>query len=76
MPQVEDDPKMGRPSMRTSENITRVKLLVQSDRMLTVQIISHELSLSRESVQTILLHDLGMQKMCTKIVPKILSEDQ
>ena len=38
--------------------------------------ISDKLSLNRESVQTILLRDLGMQKVCTKMVPKILYEDQ
>ena len=32
--------------------------------------------LNRESMQTTLLHDLEMQKMCAKMVPKILSEDQ
>ena len=74
---VEDDPKMGRPSTtRTDENITRVKQLVRSDRRLTVGMISDELSLNRESVQTILLHDLGMQKVCAKMVSKILWEDQ
>ena len=38
--------------------------------------ISDKLSLNRESVQMILLHDLGMQKVYSKLVPKILSEDQ
>ena len=38
--------------------------------------ISGELSLNRESVQTILLHDLGMQKVCAKMVLKILLKDQ
>ena len=38
--------------------------------------ISDEPSLNKESVQTILLHDLGMQKVCAKMVLKILSEDQ
>ena len=71
------DLKMGRPSTtRTDQNITRVKQLVQSDCRLTVRIISDKLSLNRESVQTILLHDLEMQKVCTKMVPKIFSEDQ
>ena len=58
---VEDYPKTGRPSTtRTDGNITRVNQLVRSDRRLTVRIISDELSLNRESVRTILLHDLGM----------------
>ena len=75
--EVEDYPKTRRPSTtRTDENITRVKLLVQSDHRLTVRMISDELSLNRESVRTILLHDLGMRKVCAKMVPKILSEDQ
>ena len=67
---------MGQPSTRTDENITRVKHLVRSDCRLTVRMISDELSLNKESVQTILLHDLGMQKVCAKMVPKILSKDQ
>ena len=75
--EAEDDPKSGRPSTAmTDENIIRVKQLVQSDRRLTVQKIADELGLNRESVQTILLHDLGMRKMCVKLVPKILSGDQ
>ena len=75
--EVEDDPKTGQPSTtRTDENITRVKQLVWSDRRLTVQMILDELSLNRESVQKILLYDLGMWKVCSKMVPKILSENQ
>ena len=53
--EVEDDSKMGQPfTTRTDENITRVKQLVQSDDMLTAQLISDELNRNRESVQTIL----------------------
>ena len=49
--EVEDDPKTGRPfTTRTDKNITRVKQLAQSDCRSTVQIISDELSLNRESV--------------------------
>ena len=74
---VEDDPKTGRSSTtRTDENIIRVKQLVRSHRRLTARMISDELSLNRESVWTILLHNLGMRKMCAKMLPKILSEDQ
>ena len=53
------------------KNITRVNQLVRSDRRLTVRMISEDLSLNKESVQTILLNDLGMQKVCAKMVPKI-----
>ena len=47
---VENGPKTGRRSTtRTDENITRVNQLVRSDRRLTVQMISEELSLNTES---------------------------
>ena len=75
--EVEDDPKTRRPSTtRTDENITRVNQLVQSDRRLTLQMISEDLSLNRESVRTSLLNNLVMQKVCAKMLPEILSEDQ
>ena len=75
--EVENDPKSGRPSTtKTVENAVRVKQLVRSDRRLTVQMIADELGLNKESKRTILLHDLGMWKVCAKLVPKILSEDQ
>ena len=75
--EVEDDPRSGRPSTATpDENIIRVKQQVRSDRRLTVRMIANELSLHRESVRTILLHDLGMQKVCAKLVSKIISEVQ
>lgn len=75
--EVEDDPRSGRPSTsKTDENIARVKQLVRSDRRLTVRMMADDLGLKRESVRTILLDELGMRKVCAKMVPKILSEDQ
>ena len=57
--EVQDDPRSERPSTATTdENIIREK------SRLTVQMIE-ELGLNRESVRTVLLHDLG----CEKCVP-------
>ena len=50
--------------------------MVRSDRRLTIRMIADNLDLNRESERNILLHDLGMRKVCAKLVPKILSEDQ
>ena len=67
--EVENDPKSGRPSTtKADENIRRVKQLVRSDRRFRVCMIADELALNRESVRTILLHDLGMRKVCAKLV--------
>lgn len=74
---VEDDPKSGRPSLtRTDDNIDRVNELVRSDRRMTVRMMAEELGLNRESIRTILVEDLEMRKVCAKMVPKLLSDDQ
>ena len=74
---LEDDPKSGRPTTsRNEENIQKVKKLVRSDLRLTVRMLAEELGLRRESVRLILTEDLGMKKICAKMVPKLLSDDQ
>ena len=75
--EVEDGLRSGRPSTtKIDKNIVRVKQMVRSDCRLTIRMIADNLDLNRESVRNILLHDLGMRKVCAKLVPKILSEDQ
>jgi len=74
---VDDDAREGRPSTsRVDENIQRIHDLVMSDRRLTTRMISEELGISKESVQTILKEDLKMRKLCAKIVPKLLTPEQ
>ena len=74
---VEDDTKTGRPSTtKTADNIGKVNELVRSDRRLTVLMVAEELNVNRESVRTILLEELHMRKVCAKIVPKLLSDNQ
>ena len=75
--EVEDDPKSGWPSTtKTADNIGKVNELVRSDRRLTVRMMAEELNINRESVRIILSEELGMRKMCAKMVPKLLSDDQ
>ena len=75
--EVEDSPRSGRPSTsRSEENIERVKRAVRSDRRLTVRIIAQELDINRDCVWRILTEELGMRKICAKMVPRMLTEDQ
>ena len=74
---VEDDPWSGRPSTsRTADNIERVKQMVRADHRLTVRMIAVELSINKDTVWSIITENLEMRKVCTKVVPKLLSEDQ
>ena len=67
---VGDDPKSGRLSTsRTEANIERVKELIRSEA-------NEQLGLDKESVRSILVDDLGMRKICAKMVPRLLTDDQ
>ena len=72
---VEDEQRSGQPSTtRTSDNTTRVWELVRSDRRLTVKMIADEVNVNREAVRRILTEELGMGKICAKMVPRNLTE--
>ena len=74
---VEDDPRSGRPSTsKTDKNIEKVGVLVRSDRRLTIRMISNTVGIDKESVRQILHDNFNMHKVCAKMVPKILSDDQ
>ena len=74
---VEDDHRSGRPSTsKTDENVERVRQTLRSDRSLTVRMIAHEVSMNSERVWRIITEDLGMRKICAKMVPRLLNEGQ
>ena len=74
---MEDDHRNGRPSTsRTDENVERVRQKVRSDRRLTVRMITDKLGMNSKSVWKIITEDLGMRKICTKMVPRLLNKEQ
>ena len=67
----------GRPcTSKTDENVNKERDLVRSDRHLTVRMISSVLNLNRQTVHEILTFEMGMQKICAKLVPKIRANEQ
>ena len=75
--EVEDDHRSGRPSSsRTDENVERVRQKLRSDRHLAVRMIAYELGINSERVWRIIMEDLGMRKICAKMVPRLLTEGQ
>jgi len=49
---------------------------VLENRRLTVRSISEQVNIDRETVRKILTEDLDMRKVCAKMVPKELTEEQ
>lgn len=75
--EVADEPRSGRPkTARTDENVDRVRKVLRSDRRLSIQQIAGTLHMSTFAVHGIVTEDLQMRKVCAKLVPKVLTEDQ
>ena len=49
---------------------------MREHRRLTVRSIAEQLNIDRETVRKILTEDLDMRKVCAKMVPKELTEEQ
>ena len=61
---------------RTEENIAKVRQIVRENCRLTVRSIVQQVNIDRETDGKILTEDLDMRKVCAKMVPKELTEEQ
>ena len=74
---VTDEERSRRPATsRTEENIAKIHQIVHKNRQLTVRRIAEQVNIDRETVRNILTEDLDMRKVCAKMVPKVLTEEQ
>ena len=74
---VEDEERSGRPTTAcTSDNAERVKAVLNSDRRLSVRLIADKSNLPKSIVHEIIATELNMRKVCAKLVPKVLTDDQ
>ena len=70
----EDAPRMGRPSTITAdENVEAVERIVMHDRQISIRRIAYELAIPKT---TIMNSHMGMKKVCTRWVPKMLTSIQ
>jgi len=74
---VTDGERSGQPATsRTEENIEKIRQIVLEYRRLIVKSIADQVNINIETVRKILNEDLDMRKVCTKMVPKKLTEEQ
>ena len=70
----EGAPRGGRPSTTTTdENIQAIERTVMRDRQISVRRVADELGISKSKVHDIMSNQLGMSKVCTRWVPKLLT---
>jgi len=56
--------------------VARVKAVLDRDQRLNVWLIAEEVGLPKTEVHRIITEDLHMRKICAKLVPKNLSDEQ
>ena len=73
----EDAPRMGRPStITTDENIEAVERIVMRNRQVSVRRLAEELLIPKTIIHEIMDNQLGMKKVCTRWVLKLLTPIQ
>ena len=74
---VNDEQCIGRPStFHTSNNVAKLKAVLDSDRRLSVRSIADQVGLPKSIAHEIVTTELQIQKVCAKLVPKVLSDKQ
>ena len=74
---VEDEQHTGHPSTsRNENNVAHVKAVLDRNRHLSVRLMVEEVGLPKTDVHQIITEDLHMRKICVKLVPKNLSNEQ
>ncbi|XP_060520797.1 histone-lysine N-methyltransferase SETMAR-like [Cylas formicarius] len=67
----------GAPSTsRTAQNVGRLRVRVLGDRRVSLRMLEDELGINKETIRQMLHEDLGMRKLCAKMVPKVLTVEQ
>ena len=73
----EDAPRMGRQStITTDENVEAVERIVMRDRQVAVRRLAYELGIPKITIHEIMSNYMGMKKVCTRGVPKLLAPIQ
>ena len=74
---VRDNERCGRSKeVRTPELIGQIKNIMEKDRRVSIETISAQFDVSVLTVHTIIREEQKMRKICAKLVPRILREDQ
>jgi len=74
---VTEEERSKRPATsRTEKNIAKLRQILRENRRLTVRSIAEQMNIDRETISKILTEDLDMRKVCAKMVPKELTEEQ
>lgn len=73
---VKDDERSGRPTTTRIDNVTAIDKLLRKDRRITSWMVAEILGIPKTVVLHILHKDLNKQKVCARLVPHFLTQEQ
>ncbi|KAJ8939136.1 hypothetical protein NQ318_010891 [Aromia moschata] len=68
------EPRWTAINLSSDDNVKHVRDLLNTDRRLSVRLISETLDITKTIVHEIVSESLGMRKVCAKLVPKVLTD--
>ena len=75
--EIGDDQRPGRPSTsKTDANIEKVGEIVRQNRRLSIRAVAELINIDKETVRQILHNNFNMKKVCSKMVPRLLTPEQ
>jgi len=75
--EIGDNQRPGHPSTsKTDTNIENVSEIVQQNRHLSIRAVAELINIDKETVWQILHNNFNMKKVCSKMVPRLLSPEQ
>jgi len=75
--EIRDDQHPGRPSTtKTEANIEKVGENVRQNRRLSIRAVAELNDIDKETVRYILHNNFNMKKVCSKMVPRLLTPEQ
>ena len=73
---TEDNPRSGQSSITTDDSIERIRVVIHSNRWLTVPEVENECGISVGSCNTILTVKLAMHHVAAEFVLRLLTDEQ
>jgi len=75
--EIGDDQRPGRPSTsKTDANIEKVSETFRQNRRLSIRAVAELINIDKETFRQVLHNNFNMKKVCSKMVPRLLTPEQ
>jgi len=73
---IEDDPRIGRPTACRNNNVEKISQLLLQNRQVSLRMLADEVNIGKDTVRKIVVEDLRKRKICSRFLPHSLTPEQ